>query len=77
MGIIAFPERSGAPDIEPETGIADLVGVQEIQHRTDRLGGFPGQVVEQGDLTGSYNSPYLFFGEQVGTDKVGTFISSR
>jgi hypothetical protein len=50
MGIITFPERRGTHDIESETGIPDLVGVQEIQHGADRLGGFPGKVMEQGDL---------------------------
>jgi hypothetical protein len=37
VGIIAFMERSGPQDIEPEPGLADMIGVQEIQHRTDRL----------------------------------------
>lgn len=77
VGIIAFPERRGSPDKEPETGFPYLVGVQEIQHRTDRLGGFPGQVMEQGDLTGCYHGPYLFLGEQISTDQVGALITPR
>jgi hypothetical protein len=40
MGIIAFMERAGSQDIEPETGLADMIGIQEIQECTDRLRGF-------------------------------------
>jgi hypothetical protein len=50
VGIIAFPERRSTEDIEPETGLPDLVGVQEIQHGADRLGGSPGQVMKQGNV---------------------------
>jgi hypothetical protein len=41
VGIIAFMERAGSMDIETEAGLADMVGVQEIQHGADRLRGFP------------------------------------
>ena len=35
VGIIAFHEGGCSLDIESETGFADLVGIQEIQHCTD------------------------------------------
>jgi hypothetical protein len=60
VGIIAFAERRGPQDIEAETGFPDPVGIQEIQHCADRLGGFPGHVVKQGDPPRSNNCPYLF-----------------
>jgi hypothetical protein len=77
VGIIAFPERRRSQDVEPETGFPDPVGIQEIQHRADRLGGFPGKVMEQGNFPRSDDSPYLFMGEQVGADEESALITPR
>lgn len=75
--IIAFPERRRSQDVEPETGFPYLVCIQEIQHRADRLGGFPGEVMEQGYVPRSDDSPYLFMSEQVGADEESTLITPR
>ena len=40
VGIIVFPERGCSEDVETKTGFPYAVGVQKIQHGTDRLGGF-------------------------------------
>jgi hypothetical protein len=77
VGIIAFPERRCSQDIEPEPGFPDMVGVQEIQHRADRPGRFPGQVMEQGNVPRSYYGSYLFLSEQIGTDEMSTLITPR
>lgn len=75
VGIIAFPQRRCSHYIESETRFPDPVGIQEIQHCADRPGGFSGQVMEQGDLSRSYNRPDFFLCEQISTDEVGTLIT--
>jgi len=75
VGIRAFGERACSLDIESEPGSADLVGVQEIEHVTDRSRGALRQVVEPGDLLRGYFSAGKVLGYHVGADKPGVIVS--
>ena len=76
VGIHTFGERAGPQDIEPETGITDLVGIQKIQHVTDGKRGASRQVVEESNLSGSYVSMRKVLEQQVRADQAGIFVPS-
>ena len=77
MGIITFLERGGPQNKKAKPGVPDMIGVQEIQHGTDGLGGSSLKVMELCNIPCGDHRTADVVHEQVGTDETGTLISPR
>jgi hypothetical protein len=75
VGIVNLFKSQRSRDIKPKTGLPDAVAVEKIQHCTDRLGGFAGQVMKFCNIPRGYVSPRDIFLEQIIADEGSTVVS--